>query len=719
MENELEPDGSFIVENEAPQVSEPQAFDSNLALSLSASKLDALGLELCDLIEQDILDRAKRDKQYKDGLKRTGMDPDAQDPGGADFEGASNVVHPMLSTSCVDFAARAIKELFPPNGPVKTTIVGEVDIAPGPMNVGAMAPGTDKNHPEMQAGMVAQPLPYDEKLVLAEQKRDFLNWELIDGIPEYRAELEQLLTQLPLGGSQYLKLYFDPTYGRIRAEFVPIDEFVLPYSASSLASALRATHIQRITEQCLKERIQSGFYADTSLTAPGSVPEPTATGKQNERIEGKTEPSENEDGLQDVFECHASLALEDEVSRPYVVSLSREDRKILAVYRNWDESDQSYQRLDWFVEFVFIPWRGAVGVGLPHLIGGLSRAATGALRALLDSGMINNFPGAIKLKSPRGNAQNIQLQATGVSEIDAPAGVDDVRKAIMGLPFNPPSPVLFQLLDWVTNTANQVIATTSEQLSQVGDRTPVGTTMMLAEQGAATYSAIHARLHFSQYRALQIICRLNAIYSTDQDQIRALGKVLFPKEAFQSTKDIAPVSDPNIFSDAQRYGQNQAVLQLAQQTPNLPWNMLEVGRNTLRTLKVPNIDAILPLPPQPFTNDLAFLEHQPALEGKQLTTAPQQNHFQHIQEHLMFIMDPVFGAANPATPPSPGWPALLAHAQRHLLDMYVQMKQQAMQIAMQTYQQQMMQTYQQQMMQMMLQQQLSAGLGVVFAEEIQ
>lgn len=700
-------------------------FNANLALTMEARELDSIGRDLCELIEQDIEDRERRDKQYKEALQRTGMDMDSQTPGGAEFEGASKVVHPMLSTSCVEFAARAIKELFPPSGPVKTTLVGDVTQLPNPMGVGAMAPGVDQNGMSAPAGSglpsgpilpgaMAQPLPYDQKLQQAEQKRDFLNWQLMDGIPEYRSELEQLLTQLPLGGSQYLKIYYDPSYARIRVEFVPIDEFILPYSASNLLTALRATHIQRITEEVFESRVKSGLYADTDIGSTSNTPpERTQAGKQSERIEGKSS-SDNEDGLREVFECHACLELEDGL-KPYIVALDRDSKEVLAIYRNWDVNDPTFQRIEWFVEFVFIPWRGAVGVGLPHLIGGLSTAATGALRALLDAAMIANFPAAVKLKSPRGTGGNIQLNATGISELDAPAGVDDVRKAIMGLPFNQPSPVLFQLLEWLTERANNVVATTAEKLEQVGDRTPVGTTQALIEQNAATYSAIHSRLHFSQYRALQIICRLNAVYSTEQDQVKALGGVLFPQAAFNTTKDIAPVSDPNIFSDAQRFAQNQAVLQLAQQTPNLPWNMLEVSRNALRTLKVPNVDSILPLPTQPFTNDDPCQEHPPALQGQPLTTMPQQNHMRHIQEHLQFLLNPVFGAVSAATAPSPGWQVILAHAQKHLMDLYSQMKQQAQQMAMQQYQQML---FQQQMMAMQ-QARAASGLGGMMAANAQ
>jgi hypothetical protein len=676
---ELEADGSYTIEaaleGEVPLAND---FGANLALTLSADQLDKLGRDLAELIEQDILDREKRDKQYKEGIQRTGMDMDAQTPGGAEFEGASKVVHPMLAQATVEFASRAIKELFPPNGPVKTAILGEISQGPMPQPVGAMPSGTAENNNGMLPGQGVMPLPYDAKMQQAENKRDFLNWQLIDEIKEYRGELEQLLTQLPLGGSQYQKIYFDGTLGRIRAEFVPIDEFILPYSASSLDTALRATHLQRITSQELEDRVESGLYMDLGGPSPsGAVPERTQAGKQTEKIEGKSEPQDNEDGLQDFFECHCLYKVEGE-AKPYIISIRREDKKVAAVYRNWEETDKYSQRVDWFVDWTFIPWRGAVGVGLPHLIGGMSIAATGALRALLDSAHINNFPAAVKLKSPRGNGATIQLNATGISDIDAPAGVDDIRKAITGLPFNPPSTVLFQLLEWLTASAKEMVATTSDQLGNVGDRTPVGTTMAIIEQGSTTYSSIHARLHFSQYRALQIIQRLNSQYLNDDSQIKALGKVLITKESFLNSKDVCPVSDPNIFSESQRYAQNQAIQQLAGQSPNLPWNMLEINRRFLRLLHCDNVDAILPLPPQPYTNDDPAQEHPAVLQGQQLTTAPQQNHLMHIASHLSFIIDPVFGAASPGTPPSPGWQVLLAHAQKHLLDLYSVLKQQAM-----------------------------------------
>ena len=309
-----------------------------------------------------------------------------------------------------------------------------------------------------------------------------MNWQLSNQIEEYRSEKEILLTQLPLGGSQFEKYYHDAKLGRIVMEFVPIDEVFLPYAASSFYTSPRVTHMQTLTRHTFESRIRSGFYVDIQNLITEPFPDQTASQTANNKIEGREESGYNEDGARVVYETQCWQQIEDEDDpKPYIVHIDESTGKVLAIYRNWKEEDATFKKLDWWVENKFIPWRGAYGIGLLHLIGSLAGSATGALRALMDAAHINNAPTAIKLKGGRASGQNTNIEVTAVQEIDAPAGVDDIRKVIMPMPFNPPSPVLFQLLDWITNQAKGVVATAEEKIADASNTMPVGTALALIE----------------------------------------------------------------------------------------------------------------------------------------------------------------------------------------------------------------------------------------------
>jgi hypothetical protein len=607
-------DVHFGDEEETPAES---AHLDNLAETLPHDFLRKTARDLIDLVEKDKEARTKRDKQYEDGLRRTGLGDDA--PGGAEFDGASKVVHPILAESCVDFASRAMKEIFPPSGPVKSQIIGTET---------------------------------DEKIEVADRKVRFMNWQTTKQITEYRSELETLLTQLPMGGSQYKKWYHDDRLKRARCEFVPIDDILLPYSCTDFYSAGRVTHRQMLTEQEFKFRCQSGLYKEPdNLSVLGSTPDQSASASANEKIEGKTGTGYNEDGLRLIYEVAVWLEVADDAKAgelaPYIVTIDEHTEEVLSFYRNWDEKDETKQKLDWIVEYKLIPWRGAYGIGLPHLIGGLSGGLTGALRALLDAAHINNSQSLVKLKSGKGNGGNYTPNPGEVLEIDQVAGVDDIRKTIMAMPYNQPSPVLFQLLDWLTNAGKGVLATASEALQNVGDRTPVGTTMALVEQGSATYSSIHARLHHSQAKSLEILHRINATYLDDQMTIEELGELVIGRADFQKNMDIVPVSDPNIFSEAQRFAQMQGVQQLRAMFPMLKWNDNDLARMALQRMRLSaaEIERILPQPEKP-KNLNPVAENMASLHGTPLLALPKQNHMAHIMLHLQFATDPVF--SNPA-----------------------------------------------------------------------
>lgn len=590
-------------------------FSANLAELLDEDVVAALGRDMCDLIELDKEARSKRDKQYEEGIRRSGLGDDA--PGGAEFHGASKVVHPILAESCIDFASRAIKELFPPSGPVRTAIFGVED---------------------------------DDKIEVATRKARYLNWQTTVKMREYRSELEQMLTQLPMGGSQYQKFWYDERFRRPRTEFVPIDDIFLPYSCTDFYTANRVTHVQHLTRLEFEQRVNEGLYADVvdTVISP-DFPDKSASATANEKVEGKQEDCYNEDGLRDVYEIYAYQAIEqDDVTggdiAPYIITVDRYTEKVLAIYRNWEPHDPIFEKLDWLVEWKFIPWRGAYAIGFPHLIGGLSGAATGALRALLDSAHINNSASLVKLKGGKMSGQNLEVEPTQVAEIEGPAGVDDIRKLMMPLPYNPPSTVLFQLLGWLTDAGKGVIATTEEAIANVGDRTPVGTTMAMIEQGAHTYSAIHARLHYSQAKALEILCRINKTFMDDQETVEDLGDLTISREEFAKSTDVIPVSDPNIFSEAQRFAQMQGAAQVRAMFPNQQWNDNAMARRMLERLRVPNVDELLPEPKKP-QNMNPSAENVASMHGQPVLALPKQNHLAHIWSHIEFCVSPIF--ANP------------------------------------------------------------------------
>jgi len=629
-------DGSVDIpdESSSAESEEPTDHLENLAEILPDAILLDISLDLTEAIDRDRESRKKRDKQYEDGLRRTGLGDDA--PGGADFEGASDVVHPVLAEACVDFAARAIKELFPPQGPVKTSIIGQTT---------------------------------PEQLDRAERKRTFMNWQLTTQMPEYRPELEQLLTQLPLGGSQFQKFWHDDRFERPVSEFVPIDDILLPYSATSFYTAQRVTHVQHITQFEYEKRVRSGLYRDIPnlADASGLMPEQTDSAKANDKIEGKEEDAYNEDGLRDIYEVYCWHEVEGDEPDPYIITIDAYTEKVLAIYRNWAEGDDKKEKLDWLVEWKFIPWRGAYAIGFPQLIGSLSAAATGSLRALLDSAHINNLPGLIKLKSNKTVGQNTNVEATGISEIEGPPGIDDIRKLLMAMPFNPPSPILFQLLGWLTDAAKGVVRTAESAIANAGDRTPVGTTQAMIEQGSTIYSAIHARLHESQKKAFQILARINGTWLEDETQVEELGKLIIRRSDFQGSLDVMPVSDPAIFSEAQRYAQNQSLIQMQNmdaQDPSIHWNKVAIRRRVLKQMRIDDVDEILPLPPKPLTSD-PMSEAMAVMVGTPIQATPEQDHMAHMKGHLLYLSSPVV-INNPLVPPPP-LQMLLGHVQQHIM----------------------------------------------------
>jgi hypothetical protein len=635
---ELE-DGSVVVnfqEKQGPQKN--PKFYANLAEELDEQTLNSLAIEYLDLIDVDQESRQQRDKQYEEGLRRTGLGKDA--PGGATFDGASKVVHPVMAEACVDFAASSAKELLPPDGLVKSNIKGNAD---------------------------------RKKEEIADRKVTFMNWQLTEQIPEYRDEMEQLLTQLPLGGSQFLKWRFDDEQKRPTCEWVPIDNILLPYSSTNFYTAQRVTEVQDITEDIFLQRVEQGIYLDIDSEYSSDAPlnDMTQSEKANNKIEGKDIPSKNIDGLRRVYEITCFIRLEDDpetegLRAPYILTIDETTSKVLSLYRNWEANDEKLEKLDWYVEFKFIPWRGAYAIGLPHLIGGLSAALTGSLRALLDAAHINNSQTLLKLKGGRIGGQSDRIEPTQVVEIEGAPGVDDVRKIAMAMPFNPPSGVLFDLLGWLTAAAKGVVTTAEEKIGEANNQMPVGTTQALIEQGAKVFSSIHARLHRSQAKSLKIISRINHWYLSEMDN--QSGEEIEVRD-FAYNSDVRPVSDPNIFSETQRLAQNQALLQMATSAPPGMFDIRAVYQRILDQLKIPAVSEVLP-------NPVGIVESNPALENVSMTMGqpaaafPDQDHIAHIQVHLEYANNPAYGG-NPVIGPIFA-PHALQHIKQHLTLHYLQ-----------------------------------------------
>lgn len=622
-------DGSATITEKAPPEGEND-FYRNLAPELSPEDLGVIGVSLVELIEKDKQARKRRDEQVTEGMQRMGLDKETI--GGANFSGASNVTHPMYTKACIDFEARAIKELFPPGGPVRQYIPGTIT---------------------------------PEKADRARRKAIWMNYQLTRAMPCFRAELEQVLINLPMGGNQYQKL-IPPAYKmKVGHEWIPVDKMILPYAATNFYSAERRTHVQEITAQEFDRRVRIKMYMDLSV---GSTALPATTGSEDvaANIEGKESDASNPDGLRTIYECDCLFeikdpkvrkshteALQDDVDhtgdedegtevgpKPYLISIDESSGDVLSIYRNWARDDEEAERLEWVVEWVFIPFRGAYALGLPHIIGGLSIAASGALRALLDKAHISNFPGFLKMKGAVGTGQVIRPGPTEVTEIENSGEVDDIRKLLMAIPYDEPSQVLVSLLVMLGDQAEQVIRTTIEEAEAHGD-VPVGTTLARIEQGMVAFSAIHGRLHNSMDRLLKILHRINKTYLEDKFVVEAMNEQIVTTKDFMSDEDVLPVSDPNIFCEVQRYGQIQTVAQRATLLPQI-YDLRKVEELILKQMKLPNDGKDL-LIPKPEPSQLNPVNENVALAlGRPIVAFPQQDHEAHISAHCDFFEDPFF-----------------------------------------------------------------------------
>lgn len=633
------PPGSDVVINDDGSVSitlpgeEPAPNDSghfaNLAETMSPGRLSRIAMDLLDAIDVDKESREKRDKQYEEGIRRTGLGDDA--PGGASFPGASKVVHPVLTEACIDFAARIMNEMMPPEGPVKGKTVG--------------SPTNDK----------------DDK---AERISRYMNLQLTELMPNVYYEFEQGFTECPLGGAFYTKFVFEEDGMSIVV--IPIDKIHRPWSSGSIYIQPRITHEQEIDRFQYLDNVRNGLWVDVlNPEVSSDIPEQTNASLSNDRVVGRDQPSENIDKIRTVFESSVKIALEDDDApvEPYLITVDKDTRKILSIYRNWRQEDTAKQRLDFVIEWPFWPWRGGYPIGMTHMIGGLSGAATGSLRALLDQALLSTVQSGVRLKGgATAGGQNVKAQPMQTTEIQGSLAQDDIRKTYMPLPFPPPSPVLFQLLGFVVDAARGVIRTTFDEYDKFNGQTPVGTANMFIEQGLKNLGAIHGRLHRSMRRFLKQLWDINARTVNNEKVQDDFGELIVTREDFSGPMNVVPVSDPRIFSDMQRQSMAQLVAQRATTLPQL-YDLRKAELYFLKQMNVPEPEQFLQPQAQPVQQN-AVAENTTAANGLPIKAYPGQDHEAHLATHIAFLQSPLFGS-NPILAVK-YLPVMLPHLAEHL-----------------------------------------------------
>ena len=616
-------------------------FDSNLAESIDAQDLSRKGQTLIAYYESDRESRSEWEERYKEGLKT--VDPDggvneSEDERAA--RGLSTVVHPMIAEAATQFNARAIAELYPSGGPVKTVIVGD---------------------------------PNEELEEQSRRVREFMNYQITQEMPEYFPDLDQMLFHLPLVGQTFKKVWWDANMGRQCAQFVKAEDFVVAPESRDLYTSPRYTQVIRIPKNDYNRYVQSGHYLPVDDQGGELDPSGDIIGE----IVGVDQYGEgSQDHVVTLLEMHVYEKFDgvsdyddedydddNSVHFPYVVTIDYDTEQVVSVRRNWREDDERKLRRDWFVSYKFLPGLGFYGFGLYHLIGGLGRAATGSLRALLDSAAFANMQGGFKL---RGRVSGGEVQVNPGEFVDLDATVDDVNKAIMPLPFKEPSQSLFNLLGFIVQAGQRFASTADLNVGDVNPNAPVGSTVALIEQGSKAFSAIHKRLHYAQGQEFKLLAELNAENLPESFTFSLSGRSeqIFAAD-FNDRIDILPVSDPNIFSTAQRIAQAQAILQMAQSAPQFH-DLYTAYKRMYEAIRVPNIDEILKKPEEAVQMD-PIDENMSVMYGKPIRAFPEQDHDSHIAVHLQFMQDPSLGG-NPGA--AQMQPVLVAHIAEHIALLY-------------------------------------------------
>ena len=592
----------------------------NLAELLPEEILTPLGSELFSNYQDYKSSRQDWEKSYTQGLDLLGFKYEQKtEP----FQGASGATHPVLAEAVTQFQALAYKELLPAQGPVRTQIIG------------AITP-----QKEQQANRV----------------KEFMNYQIMDQMKEYEPEFDSMLFHLPLAGSTFKKVYYDELLGRAVSKFVPADDLIVPYSATSLDDAEAIMHVIKTSENELRKQQVTGFYRDIELSA-GYDTESDVDKKEHE-LEG-TRKTGRQDDVFTLIECHVNLDLEGFEDRgpdgemtgiklPYIVTIEANSRQVLSIRRNYEIGDPKRTKIQYFVHFKFLPGLGFYGFGLIHMIGGLSRTATSALRSLLDAGTLSNLPAGFKQRGIRIRDDAQSIQPGEFRDVDAPGG--NIRDAFMTLPFKEPSATLLQLMGVVVQAGQRFASIADMQVGEGNQQAAVGTTVALLERGSRTMSAIHKRLYAGLKNEFKLLSRVFKLYLPQEYPYDIVGGQRMVKQTdFDDKVDIIPVADPNIFSQTQRISLAQTELQLAQSNPQIH-NLYNAYRNMYEALGVKNVDLILKKPPQPMPKDPS-LEHIDALSGLPFQAFKGQDHRAHITAHLNFMgtnmarNNPVIGAS--------------------------------------------------------------------------
>ena len=597
---ELPPEDGEEITEEAEQ-----DFYANIAETIDDKALSQLASDLISEYQSDKESRKEWEDTYRNGLDLLGFKyKSTTQP----FKGASNVTHPLLAEAVTQFQAQAYKELLPSDGPVKTKIVG---------------------------------LQNEAVEAQAERVKDFMNFQIMEKMEEYTPEFDQLLFYLPLAGSAFKKIYYDALMERAVSKFIPAEDLVVPYFATDLKDAPRITHVLKQSENDLLKKMATGFYKEVDLMKPEKK-ENKIQDKYNE-LEG-VKPVETNDYIYSVLEMHVDLDLSDYIAEneedkinikiPYIVTIEESTRKILSIYRNYAEDDAKFTRKEYFSHYKFLPGLGFYGFGLIHMIGGLSRTATTALRQLLDAGTLSNLPAGFKSRGMRIRDDDQPIQPGEFRDVDAPGG--NIRDQFQLLPFKEPSTTLFNLLGFCVDAGRRFASIADQQVGDGNQAAAVGTTIALLERGSRVMSAIHKRCYYAMKQEFKLLGKVISEYLPPEYPYAVYGAERVIKvQDFDERVDILPVADPNIFSMSQRVTLAQTQLQIAQSNPQLH-NLHEAYRRVYEALGTKEIPQILKPDPKPFPKDPA-IENMESLQSLPMTAFPEQDHDAHIAAHSAFM----------------------------------------------------------------------------------
>ena len=624
------PEGIELADEEAVEVeTEEYRHDANLAEVLDDDILGELSSDIQAKFREDLESREDWEEAISKGLGLLGINyEDRSEP----FLGASGVTHPLLSEAVTQFQAQSYKEMLPSGGPVKTQVLGA---------------------------------PTQETEAQAQRVEDFMNYQITEIMEEYDPDTDQMLFYLPLTGSTFKKIYFDETKQRAVSKFVPAEDMVVPYSASDLRTAERVTHVVRMSYNDIRKLQIAGVYRDVELSETNDGEDEGAIKERSDELLG-LRPNYSDDSYT-LLECHMDLDLEGFEDKdmagnpsglmlPYIVTLDQSSGKVLSISRNFREQDPLKRKRQYFAHFKFLPGFGFYGLGLLHTIGGLSRAATSILRQLIDAGTLSNLPAGFKSRGVRIRNDDEPLNPGEFRDIDVPGG--DLKNSIIPLPYKEPSATLAQLLGVVVDSGRRFAQVADAKTADVNSQAPVGTTVALIEQGSKIISSIHKRLHYAQKQEFRMLAEIFSENPVPYPYF--VGNV--PPETMQADfdgrVDILPVSDPNIFSMAQRLSLAQTQLQLAQAAPQIH-NVNEAYRRMYDALDIKNIEAILPPKPEPKPIDPAT-ENGNAMKNMPLQAFPEQDHEAHVRAHISMLSSQT-SQANPQ-----GYIMLQAHVQEHV-----------------------------------------------------